>query len=143
MTDNNHSRLPTALQSGEIYLSLVWDADGKLKPPLSDRHQQLYDQLKVAKQRYNASGTRADFLAADKIDQELGIAIQEAEEEHERLKRETVKHRVLAVKVAEAERRWIETKDKAEMRRWLDLDKRLGYAIMDEMSDPVTKKDRD
>lgn len=133
-TTPNRKRTDGPLQS-PLYISLVWDKHGKLKPPLSGMHQRLYDRWKVAKNMHDKTGSQEDFRAYMDLNRELGRSITAATARLNQAMRDTEIHRVLANQVDEAKKRWRETKSKDDMERWLDLKTDLEYAVMEEVYD--------
>lgn len=75
MTDSTRNDGP---QSGMFGIGLVWDADGKIKPPLTEEHEQLYSKMVAAKNRWYETKSDDDYERFEALEQELDQAINRA-----------------------------------------------------------------
>ena len=75
MTDSNGKDGP---QSGMFGIGLVWDADGKIKPPLTEEHEKLDLKVVAARKRWYETKSDADYKRLEALEQELNQAINKA-----------------------------------------------------------------
>ena len=122
-------------QQSPLDVSIVWNKDGTLKPPLTEKHQNLIARWRAANKKSMETRSKEDFNAYMKLNRELSQVISEATERLKKGILETVKHGALADRVEQAHNRWQETRESADLDRWLTLNEELEYAVMDEIYD--------
>ena len=75
MTDSNGK---DGTQSGMFGIGLEWDADGKIKPPLTEEHEKLDLKVVAAKNRWYETKSDEDYERFEALEQELDQAINKA-----------------------------------------------------------------
>lgn len=116
-------------------VSIAWDKDGNIQPPLAGMHQRLYDRLIAAKKRYDETEENQDFREYMARHREFARAATMARDRHTKAIRETITHRALADQVKQAHARWQETLAPDDRDTYFALKKELAYAVMAELYD--------
>ena len=75
MTDSNGKDGP---QSGMFGIGLEWDADGKIKSPLTEEHEKLDLKVVAAKNRWYETKIDEDYERFEALEQKLDQAINKA-----------------------------------------------------------------